>query len=116
MNALTADEAASVERVRQRYFQPGQLQRGLNLIMREFESREECVAVAERTVSIVRSRKAKRKAISDVEIEAAAKQACSIEGRISANVAFVAAVLTGVKLRSSSAPAVLALLKVAGAA
>lgn len=80
-------------------------------MMREFEGREECVAVAERMVRLVRDRKAKRKAISDGELEAVAREACSIP----ANIALPAAVLTGVRLGSPRAPAVLALLKVAGA-
>jgi hypothetical protein len=79
--------------------------------MREFEGREECVAVAERMVPLVRERKAKRKAISDGELEAVAREACGIP----ANIALPAAVLTGVRLGSPRAPAVLALLKVAGA-
>jgi hypothetical protein len=97
--------------VRLRYFQPGQLERALNFLMREFEGREECVAVAERMVRLVRDRKAKRKAISDGELEAVAREACSIP----ANIALPAGVLTGVRLGSPRAPAVLALLKVAGA-
>ena len=67
--------------------------------MREFEGREECVAVAERMIRLVRDRKAKRKAISDGELEAVAREACSIP----ANVALPAAVLTGVRLGSPRA-------------
>jgi hypothetical protein len=62
-------------------------------------------------VRLVRDRKAKRKAISDGELEAVAREACSIP----ANIALPVSVLTGVRLGSPRAPAVLALLKVAGA-
>jgi hypothetical protein len=63
MNAMTTAEAASVERVRERYFQPEARERGLNILARELEDRQRCAAIARRIASLLREREANKKAL-----------------------------------------------------
>ena len=61
MNARTAAEAAPVERVRQRYFRPGARERGLEILARELENSDECIAIAQRIASLLHEHRASRR-------------------------------------------------------
>ena len=123
MNARTAAEAASVERVRQRYFRPGARERGLEILARELENSDECIAIAQRIAGLLHEHRASRRGAKnriEAELETAAKDAFSLGGHGLCHVTLQAAALMAVRLGSyrdcKQAPKVLlALLKFAGA-
>jgi hypothetical protein len=122
MNTLS-DEHAIIERVRRRYYQPGQFERGLKILAQEINDRSQRAAIARRVSTLLREREAsgvEQERIQD-ELKAAAKEACDLDASSPFNTALQAAALLALKLSSfhdcKAAPAVLqALLEVAGAA
>jgi hypothetical protein len=122
MKALSDDQAI-IERVRRRYYQPGQFERGLKILAQEINDRSQRAAIARRVSTLLREREAsgvEQERIQD-ELKAAAKEACDLDASSPFNTALQAAALLALKLGAfyehKEAPQVLeALLKVAGAA
>jgi hypothetical protein len=122
MNTLS-DEHAIIERVRRRYYQPGQFERGLKILAQEINDRSQRAAIARRVSTLLREREAsgvEQERIQD-ELKAAAKEARDLDASSPFNAALQAAALLALKLSSfhdcKAAPAVLqALLGCAGAA
>ena len=123
MNALATAEAASVERVGQRYFRPEAHERGLKILRQELlEDRPQRAAIALRIIAALRERDAwgiDQERIEN-ELKAAAREARDLAASKLANVAIQAASLLAVKLGHyhdhREAPSVLqALLDFAGA-
>jgi hypothetical protein len=64
MNALTTADDASVERVLQRYFRPGALERGLKILREELlENRPRRITISRRIATLLREREANKEAL-----------------------------------------------------
>jgi hypothetical protein len=64
MNALTTAKAASVDRVRERCFQPGARERGLEMLRQELlEDRPRRITISRRIATLLREREANKEAL-----------------------------------------------------